>query len=139
MNDLKYACRQLLRHRTSSFLAILILALGIGGTTAVFSVADKALRNPVPGRDADRLFVLGEVNALHNVHMGVSPPVLAALSLQTNTFQTLAAFEIFQQTLRLGLPEGPMKLTGAKVTSGFFEILGTRPMLGRSFQSEDGL
>ena len=139
MNDLRFAFRQLLKHKTSSFLAILILALGMGGTTAAFSVADKVLRNPVPGRDADRLFVLGEANALRNIQMGVSPPVLAELAVQTNTFQKVAAFENFRQTLRLGLPVGVMRLTGAKVTSGFFEILGVRPVLGRSFHLEDGL
>src|SRR5437879_6316476 len=51
MQDFRYAIRMLLKHPGSTLLAALILALGIGGTTAVVSVADKALLNPFPGRD----------------------------------------------------------------------------------------
>ena len=66
MNDLKFAFRQSLKHKGSSLLAVLILALGIGGTTAVFSVADKVLLNPIPGRSADRLITMGEVDVMHD-------------------------------------------------------------------------
>ena len=48
MNDLRYGFRQLLRCKGTSLLALLILALGVGGTTAVFSVADKLLTLPLP-------------------------------------------------------------------------------------------
>jgi predicted permease len=139
MSDLKFAFRQLLKYKGSSLLAVLILALGIGGTTAVYSVADKVLLNPIPGRDADRLIVLGETDVLRDFRMGVSPPVIAELSRQTNAFDALVAFENHAQEFRFNRSEGSVKLTGARVAPGLFELLNARPVMGRTFQTGDGL
>ena len=68
MNDLKFAFRQLLKNPGSTLMAVLILFLGIGGTAAVFSVADKVLLNPIPGRNSDRLISLREVDVMHDSH-----------------------------------------------------------------------
>src|SRR5438132_14365924 len=74
MNDLKFAFRQVLKHKGSSLLAALLLALGIGGTTKVFSVADKVLLNPIPGRNGDRLITLREVDVERTVFGPASGP-----------------------------------------------------------------
>src|SRR5213593_1015915 len=92
MNDLRYALRQLLKNPCSTVLAVLILALGIGGNTAVFSVADKAILNPLPGKAAERLVSLREVDILHDQRWGVSPPLFAELSTHTNIFVSLSAY-----------------------------------------------
>lgn len=64
-------------------MAVLILAMGIGGTTAVFSVADKVLLNPIPGRDTDRLISVRDVDTIHaDQHWHSSPPVIAELALK---------------------------------------------------------
>lgn len=80
MNDLKFACRQLLKHKGSSLLAALILAPGIGGATAVYSVADKVLLNPIPGRETDRLVSIREVNTVTKARWQVSPPLVLRLA-----------------------------------------------------------
>src|SRR5882724_7503265 len=89
MNDLRYGFRQLLRCKGTSLLALLILALGIGGTTAVFSVADKVLLNPIPARKSDRLVTLREVEIMHDSHWQVSPPLIEELASHSNLIDSL--------------------------------------------------
>src|SRR6266481_3225271 len=84
MNDLRFAFRQLLKNPGSILMAVLILALGIGGTAAVFSVADKVLLNPIPGRNGDRLITLGEVDVMHDSHWNASPPLIQELATYSN-------------------------------------------------------
>src|SRR2546428_8246519 len=104
MNELKYAFRQLLKNPGSTMMAVLILALGIGGNTAVFSVADKAILNPLPGKAPERLVSLREVDILHDARWNVSPPLFAELSRHTNIFASLSAY--FQNPERLTLERG---------------------------------
>src|SRR2546421_11214796 len=87
MQDFRYAVRMLLKHPGSTLLAALILALGIGGTTAVFCVADKALLNPIPGRDIKRLIAVSEVNVRSGFHWNVSPPLFHELASHTNLLE----------------------------------------------------
>src|SRR5216117_4417004 len=89
MNDLKSAFRQLLKNPGSTLMAVLILALGIGGTAAVFSVADKVLLNPIPGRNSDRLISLREVDVMHDSHWQVSPPLIEELATHSNLIESL--------------------------------------------------
>ena len=89
MNDLKFAFRQLLKNPGSTLMAVLILFLGIGGTAAVFSVADKVLLNPIPGRNSDRLISLREVDVMHDSHWQVSPPLIEELATHSNLIESL--------------------------------------------------
>src|SRR5437879_2563438 len=61
VQDVRYGLRMLLKNPGSTVMAVLILALGIGGNTAVFSVVDKTILNPIPGQEADKLVALQEV------------------------------------------------------------------------------
>ena len=79
--------RQWWKHKGSSLLAILILALGIGGTTAVFSLADKAVLNPIPGHTMDRLVRLREVELGRDPGWEVSPPLITELAGHTNVIE----------------------------------------------------
>ena len=89
MNDFKFAFRQLLKNPGSTLMAVLILALGIGGTAAVFSVADKVLLNPIPGRNSDRLVTLQEVDVMHDSHWHVSPPLIEELATHSDLIESL--------------------------------------------------
>ena len=60
MNDVKFAFRQLLKNPGFTAVAVLTLALGIGASTAIYSVVNTVLLNPVPGPDPDRLIQIGE-------------------------------------------------------------------------------
>ena len=95
MNDLKFAFRQLLKNPGFTAVAVFTLALGIGASTAIYSVVNAVLLNPLPGPATDRLIQIAErtytVGAFgQNIgkpnFLGVSPPVLEAVSAQQNFF-----------------------------------------------------
>jgi putative ABC transport system permease protein len=137
IDDLKFAFRQCLKNLGSTMLAVLILALGIGGNTAIFSVADKVLLNPIPGRDADRLITVFEVNARSGFHWRVSPPLIRELASLTNLIESLTYFvQVSQKKMEVG--EETLTLRGAKVSPNFFGLLGIRPLTGRSFLPDEG-
>src|SRR2546422_6503614 len=109
---LRWVWRMLFRTPASTVLAVLILALGIGGNTAVFSVVDKAILNPIPGKAADQLIALQEVEISRLGPMGVSPPLFAELASYTNTFESLVAMAHYGTTLTLDRGGTEIKLTG---------------------------
>src|SRR5205814_3776858 len=67
----------LLKNPGSTVLAVLILSLGIGGNTAVWSVLDPTILHPLPAKESERLVAIREVDALHDQRWGVSPPLFA--------------------------------------------------------------
>ncbi len=138
MNDLKFAFRQLFKHKGSSLLAALILALGIGGTTAVFSVADKVLLNPIPGRSSDQLFTLREVDVMHDAHWQVSPPLIQELATHSDLIESLTYCFQSPGEKKFRVGEKTVTLRGATVAPNFFELLGLRPLAGRTFVAGDG-
>src|SRR5437762_1085328 len=99
--DIRYGARMLRKNPVSTVMAVLILALGIGGNTAVFSVADKAILNPLPGKAPERLVSLREVDILHDARWNVSPPLFVELSRHTNIFVSLSAYFQLPETLTL--------------------------------------
>src|SRR2546430_7967599 len=115
MQDFRYAVRMLLKHPGSTLLAALILALGIGGTTAVFSVADKALLNPILGRDIKRLISVSEVNVRSGFHWHVSPSLFHELASQTNLLESLTYYGQVSPEKKIQMNEKTVKLRGAKV------------------------
>src|SRR5437667_8153342 len=138
MNDLRFAFRQLLKHKGSSLLAVLLLALGIGGTTAVFSVADKVLLNPIPGRNADRLVTLQEVDIMHDSHWQVSPPLIEELANHSNLIESLTYCFQGPAEKKFAAGEKVIKLQGATVAPNFFDLLELRPLAGRTFLAGEG-
>src|SRR5437016_1649000 len=138
MNDLKFAFRQLLKNPGSTLMAVLILALGIGGTAAVFSVADKVLLNPIPGRNSDRLVTLQEVDVMHDSHWHVSPPLIEELATHSNLFESLTYCFQSSEEKKFRVGAETMKLRGVAVAPNFFELLELRPLLGRAFLPREG-
>ena len=138
VQDIRYGARMLRKNPVSTVMAVLILALGIGGNTAVFSVADKAILNPIPGEASERLMSIREVDILHDARWNVSPPLFVEMSRHTNIFASLSAY--FQGSERLTLERGAntVSLRGAKTTPDFFEMFGVRPLAGRTFLAYEG-
>ena len=132
--DIRYALRSL--RRTPGFVcaAVLTLALGIGATTAVFSVLDAALFNPIPLPDPERLVMIYGTYERGNRN-AISYPNYLDWRAQARSFERFAAFRGVRVTLTgEGLPEG---LVGVRASSDFFAALGVQPLLGRTFDASE--
>jgi putative ABC transport system permease protein len=133
--DARYAIRLLIKRPGFAMVAILTLALGIGATTAIFTVVYAVLLRPLPYRDADRL---AHVRIVGPDSGGFVLPDMDFLAwrAQNQTADAIAVFDNSSATLTGG--DGPPeRVPGSKVTDRFFDVLGARPLLGRVFQDGD--
>lgn len=136
LQDLRYALRLLMKSPGFTAIAVLTLALGIGANTAIFTVADALLLKPLPYSDPQRLVMMYETSVEDRGDVGVfSYPRFALISAEQHSFSGISAFasDDFDMTGR----GEPRQLSAGRVTWNFFDVLGVRPALGRTFlQSE---
>jgi putative ABC transport system permease protein len=132
--DLRYALRALRQNPAFTAIAVLTLALGIGGVTAIFSVVNAVLLSRPPFADPDRLLVLTETNPQAGT-MSVAWPNFEDWRRQSRSFAGLAAYQ--QDGFNVTLGDGPVRLAGARVSANLFPLLGIRPALGRTFTEEE--
>ena len=137
--DLRYAARALRRNPAFAVVAVLTAALGIGATTAVFSVVDGILIKPLPFPEADRLVSVWSANPRQGDDpFTTSPPDFRELaSADTRAVRSLAAFYPTAFTLAVGGDE-PLRVSGARVSPTFFATLDVAPRHGRAFLPADG-
>ena len=132
LSDLKHGLRVLLRTPLFTICTIAALAIGIGSTTALFSVVHALLMKPLPYKDAESLVVVWEHNLPRNRPRNViSPANFLQWRVRSRSFESLAAFSQGRVTLT-GSGE-PQELGTITVTSNIFDTLGVGPMLGRGF------
>jgi putative ABC transport system permease protein len=134
MQDFRFAIRMLVRNPGFTAVAVLTLALGIGANTAIFSVVNTVLLRPLPYRDASRLVWITDFIPRQNNTL-VFDSDYFAWAKQNQVFEGMAAYGGADLTLT-GAGE-PERLEGARVTAGFFPVLGGAPMLGRPFLAEE--
>jgi len=136
INDIKYAFRQLLKNPGFTLVVVLVLGLGLGATTAIFSVVHKVLWEPLPLPHAERLVGVWESNPEKGQdRSGVSPPNFIDWQEQADIFDGIAAFAVNSFVLT---GEGqPQRCKGMVVTEDYFRLAGITPELGRSFYAED--
>ncbi len=136
--DLSHAARQLYRSPGFSVVAVLTLALGIGASTAVFSVLDGVLLRPAPVPEAERLVVVWETDRRSGTSRepGAWPDFLD-LSRETRTLEAVAALR--GAVVNLTGRAEPVRLAGVGVTSGYFDMLGVGPIVGRTFRPEEAV
>jgi putative ABC transport system permease protein len=138
LNDLYYAVRVLLKHRTFTILAISILAIAIGANTAIFSVFRAVLLDPLPYADASRLVMVWQDAAMLGFPKNTpAPGDYADWKSQNSVFDGMGALRPRAYNLT-GTGE-PERLQAAQVTFDLFTVLGVAPILGRPFRSEDDL
>jgi predicted permease len=136
VRDLRYALRVLGREPGFTLLAVLALALGIGATTAMFTVVDSVLLRPLPYARPERLVV-----ALHGPEATapVSPADYFDYRSAAHSFDGLAAAQAWGATLGSG--GRPERIAGLQVSADLFDLLGVAPVLGRTFvagEDQDG-
>src|SRR5262249_41393434 len=133
-NDLRYAFRLLRRQPGFAAIAVLTLALGIGATTAVFSIVNGVLLRPLPFADPDRLLVL--LNGRNGrISTSYSPANYRDVTRGSGVFSGAAAFDVSRMNLT-GRGD-PQRVRGATVTGEFFSVLGVLPRIGRPLQEAD--
>jgi putative ABC transport system permease protein len=137
--DLKYAVRSLRRRPGFVAVVVLTLALGIGATTAIFSVVNGVLLQPLPFEDPERLVRLEGMPTDGNtekVGTGSSYPDYVDIRAGTSAFEHLAAIRGWMVTLTVPGAE-PQRIRTGLVSANFLQTLGVRPVLGRGFLPED--
>src|SRR5262249_33717612 len=133
-HDLRFSLRQLEKARGFTFTVVFILAVGIGVTTAIFSLVEGVLLRPLPFGDPERLVLLGD-------HLGGRPntPVtareIATYSSATNAFSSMGAY--IGATYEISGGTTPETVQGARLTAAMFPTLAVNPMLGRIFTQNE--
>jgi putative ABC transport system permease protein len=137
LKDLAYACRMLRKNPGFAVAAILTLALGIGGNTAMFTVIRGVLLKPLEYREPERLVRISVDIPQAVQDVGFTEQRFKALR-SARSFTGLGAFFIATENMTLSGRGGePEALKGARVSHDFLEILGVEPILGRSFLAEE--
>ncbi|MFN2432591.1 MAG: ABC transporter permease [Gemmatimonadota bacterium] len=133
LQDARYAIRSLARSPAFTLTAALTLALGIGANTAVFSLVDAVVLRPLPYAHPERLFLLAEQRAQGERRLA-SYPTFEDYRAQSSAWRL--GFALGQPT-RLRAEAGTERRLVARVSRGYLDVLGVRPLLGRGFLPEE--
>lgn len=133
--DLRMAMRQALRSPGSAALTIATFALGIGLTTAMFTIVYGVLLRPLPFPEPDRLVVVQGMDSVGNAVPTMSYPNWRDLAERNRTLESTALHEAAQ--LAVGSEAGAYRVAGQVVTPEFFDVLGARMVFGRGFTNAD--
>ena len=133
--DIKYALRQLRKSPAFSTVALLTLALGIGANTAIFSVVNSVLLRPLPFHDPARLMMLDEKWLPRFSHFEAPPQDFLAWREQSQSFRPGRCF--CKYGVQLFRRRQIRNHLGARVTADLPDLLGVKPILGRSFTSQE--
>jgi putative ABC transport system permease protein len=136
VSGFSYALRQLLKSPGFTAIAILTLALGIGANTAIFSVINAVLLQPLPYPEAGRIMTLHEHDS-EGPEFAVSLPDYLDWKRDNTVFENLALYRTYSLNLSgiTGRPAEPV--SSALVTANFFKVAGLNPELGRTFTAEE--
>jgi predicted permease len=134
--DLRFAVRSLRKHPGFAAVAVATLALGIGANTAMFAVVNAVILRPLPFQESERLVrITGDMNALGNHDIGMSPPELYDYRDRADIFQDVSG--VYPIDANLTEVDQPERVEVLLVSPSYFSILGVRPQLGRVFSPAD--
>ncbi|MBV9574368.1 MAG: ABC transporter permease [Acidobacteriales bacterium] len=128
--DLRYSLRNLRKNPAYAAITILLLALGIGANSAIFSVAHSVLLRPLPYLHPEQLVV-----TLHQGNFPVSPADYLDYKKNARSFEQMGAAQLWGANLTAG--DRPEHIPGIQVTANMMQLLGIAPRLGRSFLPEE--
>ena len=134
LQDLRYALRHLRRSPGFTLTAVLTLAIGIGATTAVFSMVEGVLLRPLPFPGQSRLVALADI--VEGVDYGddspgVTGPGTRVYMRDTTAFSSLGSYQ--PSTYELSGLGDPMQIGAARLSAGMFQVLAVPPLIGRVF------
>jgi putative ABC transport system permease protein len=141
LQDLRYGFRNLRRDRGFVIVAMLTLALGIGANTTIFSVMNNTLLKPIPFPGADRLVLVWETFGKGSDNWNiVSAPNFWDFQKRSRSFESMAIFDSAGRGYNLSPGNNAQEaeqVSGLRVSAGFFQVLGAKPLLGRTFLPEE--
>ncbi len=133
--DLRYALRTLARTPGFTSTAIVVAALGIGATTAAFTMMDHVRIHPFPFADQDRLVRISEDHGARGSDWDMSPANYRDWKQMNQSFETMAAFRAISVNM---IGQGaPQRIDGASLNAELFPMLGVTPLMGRYFAATD--
>src|SRR5262247_798624 len=136
IQDLRFGIRMFLKSPGLTAVLILTIALGIGFNSALFSVVNTLLLNPLPFPDADRLTIAWTRSAkISNTRLGVTTDEFAEWRKQTQSFAGIAAHAGW--LFNLSGTDEPERIQAGRVSTNFFSVFGIKPALGRDFLPEE--
>src|SRR6185312_13324420 len=134
LQDVRYGVRVLLKAPGFTAIVVLTLALGIGASTAMFSVVQGVMLAPLPYPHPNRLVLIWQSNP-HAPHVSLSLPDFRDWQRNARSFEALSGLRWYQ--FNLTSPGNPEHVDGYELPSGFFKMLGVQPALGREFSPEE--
>ncbi|HLN99945.1 MAG TPA: ABC transporter permease [Pyrinomonadaceae bacterium] len=134
LKDIRYGIRSLLKRPGFTVLAVCTLALGIGACTAIFSVVDGILLRSLPYPDAERIVQLREVSS-RGAQMRFAEPNYLDVRTRSRTLEAVAQYGGDLTTVTGG--SEPVRAQAFWVSGDFFRVLGTRPIVGRTFVPDE--
>ena len=137
-DDLRQGLKTLVRRPGFTLAVALLLGLGVGVTAAVFTLVDAYLLRPLPYADAERIVLISLGRPDFTGKRALAPDHVFLLEAEARSFDLLAMY-VAKETIGFDLAgkEGVERVQGAAASPTFFEILGVRPILGRTFTDED--
>ncbi|HYL36537.1 MAG TPA: ABC transporter permease [Bryobacteraceae bacterium] len=136
--DLHHAIRILLKSPGFTTVAVAALALGIGANTAIFSVVNKVLLEPLPYPDSNRIMRIARAFPAGHGN-SISIPKFMAWRKNNQAFESLALYDFSGPGLNLGQGDHPEQVKAIHVSAEYFAVFGTMPALGRTFLGEEDL
>jgi putative ABC transport system permease protein len=136
--DLRYGARMLLKQPGFTLVAVLTLALGIGANTAIFSVVNAVLLQPLPYPEPDQLVRVYETDVARGMaNIGASMPDYREWQKRNQSFTHIAAYAT--NNYNISGTDEPERVVGVRVATDFFSLLGINPAQGRGFTGEEGV
>ncbi len=135
LQDLRYGLRASAKHPVFTAVTVLVLALGAGATTAVFSVINSVLLKPIEFPNSERMVRVYDTHPRWGGHVTVAPPNYVDWRAQARSFEHLAAFR--NNELTWSGRQEPERVSAAGATANLFAMLGAKPALGRLFVADD--
>src|SRR5687768_9425747 len=136
--DVVYALRGFRRSRGFTLVALLVLAFGIAANTTIFSVVNAVLLRPLPVAQPENLRFLSVVHSRHfKARLPVPYATFEQLANRRDSFSGVAGF--FGDSAKIGDSISTTRVMGERVTTGYFDVLGVRAAIGRTFVAADDL
>ena len=137
LTDLRYAVRTARRNIGFTAIALAALALGIGANTAIFTVVDAVLLQPLPYPQPDRIMKLGRQFRTGVGYSNSIPKYMAWR--QNDAFDAMALYDFGALAMNVGSSDPPQTVNGLRVSADYFKVFGVSTVAGRTFSQEEDL